>query len=522
VGGGGATVIVVLLVMLLTSGGDSGTAAVEAEPATQTASMDAVTPDAGAGLTDQGVGTDPSSFADTTQPDSELNPAAALAATTMPDGNSIATPGAIASALNTTSNSSTPIAASVPSGGLPTGVNGSTPVKGSEAATSKPTVQRRTEPFANLADLIEAIEPSVVRVNVSSREGTGNGSGYVIDREGTIITNRHVIEGAAKVTGVFQGDDTEYPVTGYYLIDEKRDIAILKLDCPVEKLHPIVITDELPRKGESLIAFGAPLGLDFTASEGILSAIRESSDLAKMGISGHEGVWMQHTVPISPGNSGGPLVNMKGELIGMNTMQITIGQNLNFAISSPDIKDALAKRATLQPLRPETVPVLVRAGEADPSLDVELTDVVGTEKADELLGQIKTAQVIMLALGFDPTRRVTLTVRSDLEDAISKASVRTSSRAEVRVFVGMRVNSVGGNGTQAVTITTMVHYLDLNGDHPVIYKIWDEEEKAGTVAGLAFVQGVVPDNLRKGIKSHFRKLSGAINRNRLAAEREKK
>jgi S1-C subfamily serine protease len=398
-----------------------------------------------------------------------------------------------------------------------TGTNGSqslpstsTPGNSPDAAAGE---SRRNEPFANLADLIEAVEPSVIRVNaVDKRGGKGNGSGYVVDREGTIVTNRHVIAGAVKLTGVFANDDTEYPITGLYSIDEKRDIAILKIDCPIEKLKPLVISTAAPRKGEELVAFGAPLGLDFTASEGILSATRDAEDLARMGISGLAGDWMQHTVPISPGNSGGPLVNMKGELIGMNTMQLTIGQNLNFAISSADVAEALSRKSTVEPLKPEAVPVLVRKEEADEIPKIEVVDIAGTDQARKYLAKLSDLEVIMLALGFDPTRRVTATVRSDLLEAIEKADVRRASRSKARMFVGMRLRSAAGAvGTQSVTITTMVHYLDLEGDKPTVYLIWNEEEKAGTVAGQAFLQGIVPARLRSGIKTHFRKFMGAVN-----------
>ena len=391
---------------------------------------------------------------------------------------------------------------------------------GSTTAAPTENAGRRAEPFDSLADLIEAVEPSMVRINIDAEAGGGNGSGYIIDKEGTLITNRHVIEGATKVIGVFQGDETEYPITGVYSINAPKDIAILKIDCPPEKLHPLVISDEEPRKGTELVAFGAPLGLDFTASEGILSAIRKASDLAKLSMTGHEGLWFQHTVPISPGNSGGPLVNMKGELIGMNTMQFTIGQNLNFAISAADVTEELAKKSSVEPLESDTVPVLVKASTNEPSRDVE--DITGTEQADAYLAKLDKMTVLMLAFGFDPTRRVTSTVRSDVEDAVRKAKIRLSSNSEARMFVGMKLTSASGAvGTQAVTIVTMVHVLDMSGPSPVVYKIWDEEEKAGTVAGRAFLQGVVPDRLRD-VKNHFHKFSGAVNRNRLLLERKKK
>jgi S1-C subfamily serine protease len=399
-----------------------------------------------------------------------------------------------------------------------TGTASSSPAS-TDSSTASIATPERTEPFDNLADLIEAVEPSVVRINVYSSEGNGNGSGYVVDLEGTVITNRHVIEGASRVTGLFAGDETEYPITSFYSVDAKKDIAILKIDCPTDKLVPLPTATDAPRKGEDLVAFGAPLGLDFTASEGILSATRDAEDLEKMGLPDLAGTWMQHTVPISPGNSGGPLVNTKGQLIGMNTMHLTIGQNLNFAISAADVASALSAKSAAKPLQSNAVPVLAREEAPQSPPKFKVVDITGTDQATEYLAKLDRMQLIMLALGFDPTRRVTATVRSDLEEAIEKADIRTSSRSQARMFVGMRLRSAAGAlGTQSVTITSFVHYLDLDGDKPTVYLIWNEEERAGTVAGQAFLQGVVPPRLRSGIKSHFRKFMGAVNKAKRARE----
>ena len=147
-------------------------------------------------------------------------------------------------------------------------------------------------------------------------------------------------------TAVFKNGITA-KVLGTLFIDENRDIAILKID----KQSPprVPLADAVPRQGDSVTAFGAPVGLSFSASDGIVSAVRpggELSEAEKM-----PGTWIQTTAPISPGNSGGPLVNREGKVVAMNTMVLLIGQNLNFAISSVDVADALQK-ATGRPLVP--------------------------------------------------------------------------------------------------------------------------------------------------------------------------
>src|SRR5690606_502952 len=103
---------------------------------------------------------------------------------------------------------------------------------------------------------------------------------------------------------------------------------------------PLKIATTLPKKGETTIAFGSPLGLSFTASNGIVSAVRLEDELRNEALGLNLNVtWIQTTSPISPGNSGGPLMNDRGEVIGINTLIVGAahaGQNLNFAVSSLD------------------------------------------------------------------------------------------------------------------------------------------------------------------------------------------
>jgi hypothetical protein len=190
----------------------------------------------------------------------------------------------------------------------------------------------------SLADLIDKVEPSIVRIDVTMEQGKGVGSGYVVLADGVLATNYHVIAGASEAMATFKNGQ-QAKVVGTLLLDEKRDIAILKID--KQSLPVLPLADVLPRQGDSVAAFGAPVGLSFSASDGIVSAVRSGKE-----ISDEEeipGTWIQTTAPISPGNSGGPLVNREGKVVAMNTMVLLIGQNLNFAISSLDVADALEK-----------------------------------------------------------------------------------------------------------------------------------------------------------------------------------
>lgn len=209
--------------------------------------------------------------------------------------------------------------------------------KGSSPGTNS-NAQSSARPKSDMADLIERIEPAVILIDVSGPKLSGIGSGFLIRDDGLAVTNFHVLDGATAATARF-ADGKKLDVAGVVWSDPVKDLAFIQL-AGKNKLPTLKIAAALPRKGESMIAFGAPRGLDFTATEGIVSAIRtESGDQPES--------WpkvralIQTSTPISSGNSGGPLVNQLGEVVGINTMVLTTGQNLNFAVSALEVTDAL-------------------------------------------------------------------------------------------------------------------------------------------------------------------------------------
>ncbi|WP_117237322.1 S1C family serine protease [Thermus sediminis] len=150
----------------------------------------------------------------------------------------------------------------------------------------------------------------------------GTGSGFVIDREGHILTNHHVVEGAGRITVRFHGDPQEYQAR---LVGAAPplDLALLRVEAPRERLVPLVLGDsDRIRVGQKAIALGNPFGLEFTVTQGIVSAIRENPG----AIGDETGLVpqvIQTDAAINPGNSGGPLLNSRGEVIGINTAILT-------------------------------------------------------------------------------------------------------------------------------------------------------------------------------------------------------
>ncbi len=219
-----------------------------------------------------------------------------------------------------------------------------------------PSIAAQTENL-EMADLIELVEPSIVRIKVDSDEGERVGSGFFVDREGKIVTNFHVIQGASKiVVGTVDGKQAD--ALGFLIIKPQLDLAIIQIDPSQLTVVPRAIAKSLPRKGEAVAAFGAPQGFSFSATRGIISGIRsgqEVSDVLQemskvdvyqmLGFS-TETTWIQSSAAISGGNSGGPLVNMKGEVIGVNTWTHPGGQNLNFASTSEQLTDLYRERTS--------------------------------------------------------------------------------------------------------------------------------------------------------------------------------
>lgn len=180
----------------------------------------------------------------------------------------------------------------------------------------------------NLVELYQSVNPGVVTIwtyrdlNGSGEDQSpnGQGSGFVIDREGHIVTNQHVVIDADSIEIAFpSGFRVWATVLG---MDPDSDLAVLVVEVPAEILHPLALGDSnLVQVGEFVVAIGNPFGLSGTMTSGIVSAIgrtMESERAAPTGGIFSSGAIIQTDAAINPGNSGGPLLNLKGEVIGVN------------------------------------------------------------------------------------------------------------------------------------------------------------------------------------------------------------
>jgi serine protease Do len=194
-------------------------------------------------------------------------------------------------------------------------------------------------PEKTVRELVSQLGEAVVQVRTPS----GLGSGFIINQDGFLVTNFHVIEGETQISvAVYhvrngQLEPKVYKQVRIVAVNKFNDMALLKIDdkdAPKFKYVVLGSADNLA-VGESVFAIGSPLGLERTVTEGILSTKTRE----------FEGeLYLQTTAQINPGNSGGPLFNMAGEVVGITNMKITFGEGLGFAIPIEGVKYFLDHR----------------------------------------------------------------------------------------------------------------------------------------------------------------------------------
>jgi serine protease Do len=257
------------------------------------------------------------------------------------------------------------------------------------AAQSRPVpVPTQVDPLARMNEAVDALTrkvwPSVVQILVSgyapqpddSHAGAASavmtpqqstGSGFVIDAEGYIMTNAHVVSGASRIQVVIPAADVDGTLAKALSprprivpakivgITTELDLAVLKVDQQLKPL-PLATYSEL-RQGETVFAFGSPIGLRNTLTHGLVSAV------ARQVTPDSERIFVQTDAPINPGNSGGPLVNIRGEVVGVNTFIVSQAggsEGLGFAIPSATARTVFRQFKTYGYLRRQEIGINVQ------------------------------------------------------------------------------------------------------------------------------------------------------------------
>jgi S1-C subfamily serine protease len=301
-----------------------------------------------------------------------------------------------------------------------------------------------------LVALYEKVNPGIVTIRVLTNESTGGlGSGFVIDMDGHIVTNYHVVEGESDLEVDFpSGFKTRGDVVG---IDLDSDLAVVKVDAPQDELHPLSFGDSSQTHvGQTVVAIGNPFGLSGTMTVGIISAqgrTLESLREAPGGDFFSAGDLIQTDAAINPGNSGGPLLNLNGEVIGINrairTQNFSLGDEpvnsgIGFAVASNIVK--------------RVVPGLIQSGEYDyPYLGISSLPEI-TLLQQEALGLPQSTGAYVL----------TVTSGSPADDAGLQPGTRTTSVAGLNAG-GDLITAI--DGQEVLTFGDLLSYL-LNNTSP--------------------------------------------------------
>ncbi len=258
--------------------------------------------------------------------------------------------------------------------------------------------------------IAEIVKPSLVKITQIGRDGfDGLGSGFVISDDGLIATNLHAV-GQGRRLQVETSDGKSYEVKAVFASDYHLDLAILRVDAKGLKPLPLGDSDKV-KQGQPIVAMGNPQGLAFSVVQGVISAVRE--------VEGNS--MIQLAVPIEQGNSGGPLLDRQGHVLGLLTLKSMRTENLGFAMPVNALKKLIAK--------PNPVPMdrWLTIGVLDPRLWKPLLGARWTQHStivkSELQGEGFGGRTMCLSQGVEPVAPFEVAVSVKLEDEAGAAGL---------------------------------------------------------------------------------------------------
>jgi putative serine protease PepD len=314
-------------------------------------------------------------------------------------------------------------------------------------------------------DIYARVSPAVVHITSRvivrdffygdvPQEGTG--SGFVIDKEGHIVTNNHVVENAEKIT-VTLPDETsvEAKIVG---TDPGTDLAVIKIDVPPEKLHPVELgTSANLRVGQRAIAIGNPFGLDRTLTTGVISSLGRPLE-TESGRTIYDVI--QTDAAINPGNSGGPLLDSSGKVIGVNSaIYSPSGGSVGVGFAIP-----------VDTVRRVVTSIIEKGYYAHPWLGISALSITS-----DLAGYLKL-----------PVERGVLVIKVTPGQSAARAGIRGGNR---NVQVGRYIVPVGGD------ILTAIDGNKIRGMEDLV-KYLETKTKVGQVVTLTIIRDGKEQNIQ--------------------------
>lgn len=307
-----------------------------------------------------------------------------------------------------------------------------------------PVVKGKTEE-TRANEIYGQIKSGVVQI----KTGSGSGTGFVVDKNGLIVTNAHVVDGSRDVKVYF--DDSDEGVDGVVTgTDVSSDLAAVKIDPKAAKLVPLALADSDDAKpGDSVLAIGYPLGLDRTLTTGVVSGLGRQIQ-AQNGFSIDKVI--QTDASINPGNSGGPLIDSRGRVIGVNSQIATsaAGSNtgIGFAIPSNTVRAVIPQLAAGKTVKRAYLGVSLTENQQQSGAEVaELT--AGGPGAR---GGLEQGDIITGIDGADvgsPDALISALAQKQPGQSVELSVKRGGGEAKVKLTLGERPNSVSSGSSSS-------------------------------------------------------------------------
>jgi S1-C subfamily serine protease len=370
-------------------------------------------------------------------------------------------------------------------------------------SSDSPSLPTRPE----LPDVVALVEKAVVRIDVEGKPGSprGIGSGFVIDSGGIVATNYHVVAGGGRATVTFN-DGTRLRVIGYIAAAPEKDLVVLQIELSGHRVDPLVLAESLPRKGERVFAIGSPDGLDDTVTDGIVSSIRKPGNIADLQVLSVNATHIQMTTAISPGNSGGPLFNSRGEVVGVNTWKtIKAGMDsLNFAVSADDLREVLASASTrTRPLDSLPSPALAAGGG-------EFRDISNTREAAAILERVSRFAILSQAKLAEGSELPQLqdSIESSLTDALHSHGLHVAEGTDDFQGVIMVLLTLEQSGSR-VSVRSEALVL-VAGQPREIRIVWRDADRRAADLSESFAAKNIIQAVEAQMRGHASRLARAL------------